>query len=210
MTETLETYYNAEGEVDSNAEGVCKTARVFNENKKVVSETYKDADDSLILKKTVGYAKVNYTYDEAGNKASEMYFDTQEQPTMCLKGYAGIQYTYNAQNKCTQEVYVDGEGNMMVSEVLGYAGIARTYDENGELVTTSYLDETGANTETASGNVNTETDYDDAGRKIEERFVDGSGNLVMTAKGYAKVTHTYNENGLESETHGQRRCLVYI
>ena len=196
----VETYFDEKGTETACADGYSRWVRAYDDNKKVTSESFQDAADALVIKKSTGYAKVEYTYDDNGNKLTESYFGADGNPVMATRGCAGVQYTYNSMNKCTQELYVDLDGKA-VALATGYAGISREYDENGALISTANLDANGKPVTTAAGYNGMQTTYDDAGRKTEEFFVDGRGKLIDSEKGYAKMTHTYDEDtGLETET----------
>ena len=194
-----ETYFDQKGEETACSDGYSRWLRTYNANKKVTSESFQDSSGNPVIKKSTGYAKVEYNYDENGNKLTESFFGVDGSPILGSKCCAGIQYTYNEKNKCTKEVYVGVDGKPVVT-TSGFAGIAREYDDKGALISTVNLDASGKAITSAAGYDGKESTYDDAGRKIEEFFVDFKGNLIDSEKGYAKMTHAYDEEtGFEKE-----------
>ena len=76
----VETYFDKDGAETACADGYSRWVRTYNENKKVTSESFLDASENPVLKKSTGYARVEYTYDDNGNKLSELYYNTDGEP----------------------------------------------------------------------------------------------------------------------------------
>ena len=187
----LETYFDADGKETACVDGYSRWIRTYDENRRVTSEAFEDASGNPVLKRSVGCAKVEYTYDGNGNKLTESYFGTDGNPAAGIRGYFGAQYTYNEANQCVKEVYVDKDGNPTAPETLGYAGIAREYDANGLVVSSTNLDTQGAPV-MVSGAARKEFEYDDAGNCTVTRRYDTADQLIIDADGVAWTKIEYD------------------
>ena len=57
------------------------------------------------------YYQVGYEYDEAGNIASERYYDADGEPMARGDGAFSVGYTYDADGKRQETIRYDADGN---------------------------------------------------------------------------------------------------
>ena len=80
---TLEEYFNTDSEKEANTDGYARMVKTYDGEGHVLTEAYTDVSENPVLRKSVDYAKVVYTYNEAGKKASERCYGTDDQMTAC-------------------------------------------------------------------------------------------------------------------------------
>ncbi|MFQ3593795.1 MAG: hypothetical protein SNJ82_11510, partial [Gemmataceae bacterium] len=72
-----------------------------------------------------GISRVRYSYDRQGNRTSESYFDTQDQPMVGPAGYAEARFSYDLSGNLTDWRFLDAAGNSVQTRVV----VERTPDE---------------------------------------------------------------------------------
>ena len=75
-----------------------------------------------MLRQDLGYAHVEYVYDDEGRMTEEAYYDIAGERTACLEGgYASCQYDYNEEGDCSEKRYYDTSGYPVLRKDTGYA-----------------------------------------------------------------------------------------
>ena len=66
---------------------------------------------------SLGYARMELTYDYAGNKTSEAYFDAELKPTSVYDGYHRAVYSWDAEGRMLSEEYYDANVERVLSNL---------------------------------------------------------------------------------------------
>ena len=110
-------FLDAEGQPMSCKAGYEMVWRRFNEEKKVVYESYME-NDGTPMTNTKGVYQTTYDYDENGKVIREQYFDENGQPMACKDGYLVIEREYGSDGKTVHETktFPEGEPTEVPSE----------------------------------------------------------------------------------------------
>ena len=88
------------------------------------------------MKKSNGFAKVDFAYDNHGNKLEEKYYDTSK----CIRIES---WKYNEKNKFTERLICDGNGKLS-DAFYGVSKVTVKYDDSGiNPITMNYYNQNG-------------------------------------------------------------------
>ena len=133
-----ETYFDYTGKPVIGELGFVTRIQRFSK-KKLVSESWYDAEGNPMAIGDETYCRVDYTYYPSGNIKTEKYYDAEGQPVRCLRGYAIIYRDYDALNRVVYEKFYDTDGfAIMLPE--GAVSYRYEYDTDGNLVKTTAYD----------------------------------------------------------------------
>ena len=183
--------------------------------------------------RNLGYARVEYEYDENGNKTAEKYFGPTGMPVRpkARRSAAVKTWEYDDEGRLVSERYYDAEGNLFAN-TSNYAGIDNWYSEDGTVIETTYVNEYGKTISTwipagycklrktydrsgkpmrgRPGYICTIVyEYDEAGRLIRESTYDENGELAMGTRKYCTIEYAYDEAGARSATYLRLNGSVY-
>lgn len=105
---TVETFLGADGKPKL----LSYATRRFDYNRKhqLVSESYYDADDRLMLRADKGYASRVLSYNREGQIESEVFFGLSGEPADTLSGYSQIEYKYTESGTLSCLYFYDANG----------------------------------------------------------------------------------------------------
>lgn len=192
----MERMLGADGTAKANSIGYAEMRREY-QGSNIVKESYYDTEGHLVNRTDTKYAAVVTTYDRAGNRTGEKYYDADGNMVCSSAGYAEIKRVYQ-QKRLTEEWYYD-ESGQLIPIALGYAGRKMSYDNAGNMITESYYDAAGNLTDNINGYFVEERKYDDNRNIIFQKFLDAEGNPVITGSGYAEVHRVYEGTHLIRE-----------
>lgn len=173
----------AYADLSSNLQVVRETAPV---TKKVISETYVDAQGKPAVASDKGYATITYKYNHMNMVTEKRFLDADGDTVNCLDGYTCIQYEYYMR-KTIRTAYLNAEGKYVLGPE-GYAvreikhgerGIEKEafeYDADGNVllhVITEYVDEKHNNLVKSKA------------------WYDANDQLIAGPDGYARVFYEY-------------------
>lgn len=194
----MERMLGPDGSPIAGSTGYVEVRRVY-EGNDLIREAYFDENEAPVNRIDTCYASVEMNYDEAHNRISEQYFDTDGNLTRASFGYAAVKRIFD-KNRMIEEAYFDEVGAPAVIAA-GYSGKKRTYDEMGNVTSESYFNDLGALSNCINGYARVEKEYDDEKNIIMQRFLDSDGHLVVTGSGYAEVHRIYQGEHLTRETY---------
>ena len=176
--------------------------RTYNDNKKLMSLEYLDAEGNPVFSQSAGYSAVTYDYDRFGNKIRESYFNSKMESWAPLKlGYATATWEYSDNNKLLSFRYYNKKGELVITSK-GYAGYENRYSEDGLTVLTVYMDakwKVRGRSKTMLYSMVRST-YNEAGKLIREEYLDAGGNPTYNSSGiYARILEYDSKNRLIRE-----------
>ena len=115
--------YDGYGNPQLGADGFFIMKSEYNKRRKLLHQEYLDVDGKLVMHKSNGFAKVDFTYDENGNKLEEKCYDTSS----CIRIE---RWKYNDKNKITEQLICDGKGKQS-DAFYGVSKLTVEYDESG-------------------------------------------------------------------------------
>ncbi len=179
-----------------NSDGTLKECRYYD---------FQEDQERLAMRTDTGYAVIRYEYDEEGNRISQAYFDTEEQPVISSKYHcAKILSKYDDYGNEIETQYLGPDGHLWNRDDYGFAKVYRVYDPRTcKLLQESYFvaktdDEADDVTEPVVrkgyGYASFEQDYDERGNWVEARYKDIEGKLTLREDAdYAMIRNVYNE-----------------
>jgi len=216
-----ETYYDVDGNIAANAQGVVIVERRYDDQKRVIRYRYLDAEGQPMAVNGVvemeqgydaagnvnleilydgagqrtlhpdGWSEHRITFDDAKQKVSERWFGVDGAPTLFKESYSGIDRAFDEAGNVVRETYYDSTGNIGAN-AQGIVTVERRYDDQKHVVWYRYLDADGQPM-AVNGVVEMEQGYDEAGNLNRERVLDGEGNLALHSDGWYIHTTVYND-----------------
>lgn len=172
-------------EYEPNEKGIKKTT------------TYIGLDEKPMIRRDLGYAKVESVYDIGENEVSAIFFDAEGKPTVCKEGrYAAFRNKFKNGNWVRCE-YFDQEYKLVLQNDTGYAVIVNEYDEYGQRVKERYYDENGELTiSTKYHCAGLAYEYDEKGNKTHVEYLDTEEKIMVRRDlGYAQAAIGYDRVG---------------
>lgn len=128
--------YDGFGKPRLSADGFFIRKTQYDKRRNIVHEEFIGTDDKLILNKSNGYARADYTYDNHGNKLEAKFFDISK----CIKIES---WKYNDKNKFVEQLVCDGNGKLS-DKFYGVSRMTVDYDKTGTIpVIRKYYNQTG-------------------------------------------------------------------
>ncbi len=171
----------------------------YEEGERVLKKTttYIGLDGEPVVRRDLGYARVEEVYDTEDRVLSAIYYDAAGEIAARKEGgYAAYRDWYENGRWVKGECY--GADGMLISRNdKGYAVIENEYDEYGNRISETYYDE---NYEPV---ISTKYHcagfvfrYDEAGKKTHVHYLDTDGKMMVRRDlGYAQVTIGYDNVG---------------
>ena len=170
----LETWFDAYNQPFVYKNGYAGIAKTYDENRKVLTQTYLDSDDHPVITKNTGYATVAYEYDAQGRKIRENYYNEAGEPFIPKKtgSCASKTWEYDAENRVILEQTWDTEGKLK-ENAQDYATLRYWYSDDGALEVLSYEDKSGKllNGATHLGYAKLRKTYDSRHLLIREEYL---------------------------------------
>lgn len=98
-----ENFINSRDALTDSSKGYCSMTREYDEDRNLISVTYKDRSGKPAINNSVGYATVKYEYDDIRNRTAEYYYDADGSPICDVDGVASVRYTYDKYRNRTEE-----------------------------------------------------------------------------------------------------------
>ena len=136
-------------------------------------------------------------YDEAGNVASENYFDEKEEPVLSSAGYHRIDRTWADPKHADSEAWFGTDGLPMAMSNNTYVRIEREFDEDGNTVTERYYGPEGEPAACKDGYDEIRRVYNDNKQAVSFDYFLGRKPFTL-ARGYTRMMREYGEDGLVS------------
>ncbi|MCI9296017.1 MAG: hypothetical protein HFI10_01135 [Lachnospiraceae bacterium] len=171
----------------------------YEEDERVLKKitTYIGTDGEPVVRRDLGYAKVEIVYDMEGREVSAICYDTAD--TIAVRkegGYAAFRDWYE-NGKWVKGEYYGADGMLISRNDAGYAVIENEYDEYGNRISEKYYDENYAPViSTKYHCAGFVSGYDEAGKKTHVHYLDTDGKMMMRRDlGYAQMTIGYDSVG---------------
>ena len=181
-------YYDGEGNLVDISAGYAVVDRRFDDEKRVIYETFTCADGSKYVAPQ-GYSGCRYEYDEAGNKSVIVYLDENDKPILTTWGYAEVHKEFDEMHRVTVESYYGTDGEVMET-ASGYATVVNEYDDNGNLAAIRYF-----GIDTSTGYTEIRREYDSKNRVIYEGKFNSDGEGIIMSGQYSAYRKTYDDAG---------------
>ena len=107
--------------------------------KKVTSEIFLDENGERAPFADEPYYRIDYTYDNAGNRSRERYYDLDGNPVLCNGGYAIVYREFNSRKQVDYEKFYGVDG-FAVKLDDGSSCVRYTYDDEGNLLYSTKYD----------------------------------------------------------------------
>ncbi len=194
---TGESYFDASGNPAVWSEGGYSSYRDVYKDGNWVETRYYDRFGDLAVRKDTGYAVIKNEYNSSGQRISQRYYGTAEQPVISTSEHcAGFEYKYDAAGNRTEIRYIGLNGSLIVRSDLGYAKVCREYDGQGNIVKEDFYDAKGHPAACKEGGYAFRENVYENGNWMESRYYDRDHNLMLRKDtGYAIVQNQYNESG---------------
>ncbi len=171
----------------------------YEESEKGVRKTttYIGLDGRPMIRKELGYAKVESVYDMEDHEISAIFYDTDGNITVCKEGgYAAFRNIYENGNWVKSQFF-DVAGNLVSRNDTGYAVIINEYDEYGQRVRESYYDENNERTiSTKYHCAGWRFEYDEKGNRIHLEYLDTENQMMVRRDlGFAQMKEEYDNVG---------------
>lgn len=128
--------YDGYGNPQLGADGFFIMKSEYNKRRNLIHQEYLDVDGKLVMHKGNGFAKVDFVYDDHGNKLEEKYYDTSE----CIRLES---WKYNEKNKFIERRVCDGKGKAS-DAFYGFARVTVEYEDSGIIpVVMNYYNQNG-------------------------------------------------------------------
>ena len=128
--------YDGYGNPQLGADGFFIMKSEYNKRRNLIHQEYLDVDGKLVMHKGNGFAKVDFVYDDHGNKLEEKYYDTSE----CIRIES---WKYNEKNKFIERRVCDGKGKAS-DAFYGFARVTVEYEDSGIIpVVMNYYNQNG-------------------------------------------------------------------
>ncbi len=186
-----EEYFDADGKPFNCEDGYASVHYEYVAQTHLCGTTYLDQDGNPVMHATLGYARMEKTYED-GHFTKIAYYDESGHLTLPPHGYAYIVYEYKkGSNKPSKEMFFD-EFDRPCMQSGGYYGIKRAYDKYGRVKEEQYFDAEGNPCNHELGYAKLQKDYATNWRLKETRYYDEKNALmVVPALGYARVRNTF-------------------
>lgn len=117
------TCYDGYGKPQLGADGFFVMKSEYDKRRNLLHQEYLDVNNRPVIHKGYGFAKVDFVYDDHGNKLEEKYYDTSK----CIRMET---WKYNGKNKFTERLICDGNGKQS-DTFYGVSKITVKYDDSG-------------------------------------------------------------------------------
>lgn len=173
--------YTLEGELTGDNEGIAIYQYEYNTNDQTTTIRYFDEEKLAFQAAFVGPAKIEYEYNQKGNKVKVTYYDKYY--GLLKTGASVIEYTYDNQNRIMLEKQYDANRQLLtdVAPIILY-----TYNEKGQVQKQSFLN---AEKKEVNRLMDNEDEYDIAsilyeyeGEIINMHYYNVKGVLLGTEK----------------------------
>lgn len=115
--------YDGYGKPQLGADGFFVMKSEYDKRRNLLHQEYLDVNNKPVMHKGYGFAKVDFVYDDHGNKLEEKYYDTSK----CIRMET---WKYNGKNKFTERLICDGNGKQS-DAFYGVSKITVKYDDSG-------------------------------------------------------------------------------
>ncbi|MEN8158019.1 MAG: hypothetical protein ABFS10_13795 [Bacteroidota bacterium] len=137
-----EAYYDENGKLTENNEGVAIKKMNVDQHGILRSINYFDPEENLVISGTQGFAIIEYDYTAYGDISRVSFRDKQGRYTTCTDGYAIENLYYDLNRHLIRGEYLS-KFKQPVQSSDGYASRELQYDGNGNVVALVLRDETG-------------------------------------------------------------------
>ena len=193
------TFHNESGDLFTDKFGTAKYV-YDHKNGNLVSIRHFDEKNKPALN-NLGYAGVDYEYNDNGLKISEKYYDTEVKRVIIPAGYSAIKYTYDNGGNKISETYYDAYEHYIIKtdEYYCYAKIF-DYDDNGNIKHIQYLREENSKYQDMLDSQIEDIffEYDNKGNEIKKYFFNGKGEETDSKgniNGAVKIEKEYDFYG---------------
>lgn len=176
----------------------CSTApglrRTYDNEGRLTSEYYLDARNNIVLPASVGYAGIEYEYNEQGRLHRITLKDKDKKRlTSPDLHFCYIVKEYDARGNITSISYFDSDGKAATTNE-GLSSIVIDYDDTGNEISRSFFDPKGNPVVPNYGSAKVKYTYDDQGNKVSERY-EGTDGSPMSIRGDAGWDYEYDGRG---------------
>ena len=192
-----ETYYSLDGEPSVRTDmGVFGNTYVYDEQGHLINQTLLSYEGEPMVGK-MGFAKIEYQYDDFGYVSQISYFDTEGQPATYIDGtnsYSKLVVENNEHGLCTMTKRFDEEGNP-AEDATGVFKSIFTLDSVGNRIMEEYFDEKEQPVMSNGLVAKIKMDYDEFNHLTGFHFFDTKGNPVGNGNEVASECYEYNRQG---------------
>lgn len=178
---------NGYGQTQNNLNGVAIVLKKIDKSKRVLSESYLDAEEELTESKN-GVAQYRYKYDDKGQLIEKASYNKSNQLTASEDGIAIVRNEYDKNGFVSKTANYSVENELIVSD-LHFAYQTLKYNKEGLLAEEACFDNEG-NPMEYRGSHKTSYQYNSVGKVALKRLFD---SLSRPKKGVAMVHTHYNK-----------------
>ena len=192
-------FVGREGEVMSSNTGIAIKQYEYDKHNDWTQVRYLSVDEQL-LQDEHNCPIVKMEYDKWGNRIAERYYMVDGVTPLLRDDVktCGFEYEYDNNGCRVLQRCIDGEGNMMTSE-LGYAQVRMTYNDDAFLIQTDYLNEDNKRVYNANlGNApasQVKYTYNEKGLEMSRARFDAREQRLEDASGIHKYEYQYDSVG---------------
>lgn len=219
------TYFDVDGNMCYNSDGVAGYIREYDENGYTTKIICID-DNKQISTTNEGWSKQVWVNDSVGNTLEIWLYDKNDKLVEAVSGYAGVKMKYDRygnqtewicyganQEPCLQSDNTSGyiaeynEQGFVVKltnvdneikpckDIYGIVVWTKEYDKRGNVTKVSYFDENNKPILSNEKIAGVNYLYDDYGNEIERNFFNIQGKPCLLSNRYSKEVYTYDNNG---------------
>lgn len=191
------SYFDVEGKLCYNTEGIAGYYQEFDENGYVSKLTGFDDRKQMCLN-TSGWAYRTVVNDSLGNAVETWFYDKNGNLVEISEGYAGLKMKYDSRgNQIGWMTYgVNGKPSSLSDNTAGYIA---EFNEQGFVVKMTNLDTSLKPCKDNNGFVVWTREYDKRGNVTKVSYFDENNNPVLSNENIAGVNYVYDDNGNETE-----------
>ena len=188
---TVEELYFDEHNQPITVSGYDKKRNVYDEDKLVRIEYYKDGK---LVKNSSGYAYVIRTVDDKNHVVLELYYDENEKSVKLPGGQYGMRRDeFDDHDRVVRYTYI-GADEQPTNLTSGYSSVYRTYDEAGRSKVEMCFTTTGEPAVLSLGHSGSQYIRDsETGKHIGTIYLDASGTPMINNQGYGIIRYDYDE-----------------
>lgn len=144
---------------------------------------------------TSGWHRFVATYDNAGNRTSEAFFNTLGGPATCSDcGAHRIEFTLAKTGAVKATAYFGTSGEPIAPEHLGYHRDEQREFDNGNPTKTYYFDPQGQPAKNKEGCYIVKSEYDSNGQNTAASCLDAFGQPILDENGVHIIRYKYDAN----------------
>lgn len=196
---TSETWFNEQGELKPDTNGICISKFEYDSNNNVSTVSYFN-DSMLLQENSEGIAKYVYKHDGRHNRIEVAYLNEYNKPAIRTNNVSLEAYKYNKQNLIEELKYFDANGNLTAGN--NDVQIIRwKYNEQGNTIEESYFKSLGERCIDNNGVAKYTYFYDAKGNNIQINCYNSNNQLMLAGNsGIAIMKHSYNDQNKLTQT----------